>query len=149
LTQRRGSILDHVLPAFTSMRGRLNSTDRATLDQHAQFIRDMETTLGTSSASHAAASCSPPTQASIPNWRIGDTSCGAKDNLTVPVIINMLVQALACDITRSASVMFANDGCNFGWMFPSGTSPFGNISQHTWHDGVHDAALLTAPLNSD
>ncbi|MBL8911801.1 MAG: DUF1552 domain-containing protein [Archangium sp.] len=42
LSVEKKSVLDGVLDNFNSVRGRVNATDKARLDAHAQFVRDVE-----------------------------------------------------------------------------------------------------------
>ena len=42
LATTRGSVLDGVLDSFNALRGRVNSADRARLDAHAEYVRNLE-----------------------------------------------------------------------------------------------------------
>jgi hypothetical protein len=143
LAQNRVSLLDGVLPAFAALRAKVNATDQATLDNHAQFIRDLETSLGTASGGQPTQACSPPNPSSIPNWQTGNTSEGAKDNITTPIVMNLAVQALACDITRSIAINFSADSPTFPWAFPNG-SPFSSTDNSLgWHTQIHSTGFLS------
>jgi hypothetical protein len=137
LSARRGSILDAVAQGFTSFRATLNSADQARLDQHAQFIRDTEVRYSAPPPPPpSVAACSPPAPGSVQNldyW--GNFRKGEHDDVFAQAQIETLVQALACDVTRTASLYFwASGDPGFVTEFAPGTSPYvaGN-----WHASVH------------
>jgi len=137
LAARRGSILDAVARGFTSFRATLNAADRDRLDQHAQFIRDTELRYPAvpPTPPPVAASCAPPAASSVPNYDWGNFRKGEHDDVFAQTQIETLVQALACDVTRTASLYFwsAYDP-GFVTEFAPATSPYiaGN-----WHASVH------------
>ena len=136
LTARRGSILDAVAKGFTSLRATLSPADQARLDQHAQFIRDTEQRYSTPPPPPpAASSCSPPSTSSVPNYNWPDFRKGEHDDAFAQTQIETLVQALACDVTRTASLFFwASGDPGFVTEFAPSTSPYiaGN-----WHASIH------------
>src|SRR5262249_910320 len=75
LRQNRRSVLDGVLGNFNSLRGKVSRADQARLDQHANFIRDLETNLA-AGGSIPLQACSPPDPTSLPD---GDNS-GSQGN---------------------------------------------------------------------
>jgi len=136
LSARRGSILDAVAKGFTSFRAGLGSADQARLDQHAQFIRDTELRYATPPPPPpAASSCAPPSTSSVPNYDWPSFRKGEHDDVFAQTQIESLVQALACDVTRTASLFFwAGGDPGFVTEFAPSTSPYiaGN-----WHASVH------------
>ena len=133
LQQNRGSVLDAVLGNFNSVRAKVNAADQARLDQHASFIRSLETMLA-AGGSKPLQSCSPPDPSMAPDQNSAGTD-GSKDNVTTPVMINLMVQALACDLTRCAGLAFNNNyDPTFAWLF-GGNSPFASTN---WHAGIHE-----------
>jgi hypothetical protein len=137
LTSRRGSILDAVAMGFTSLRATLNAADQARLDQHAQFIRDTELRYPTvpPPAPPTPSSCAPPSTSSVPNYDWPNFRKGEHDDVFAQTQIETLVQALACDVTRTASLFFwASGDPGFVTEFAPATSPYiaGN-----WHASVH------------
>ncbi len=137
LTARRGSILDGVAAGFTSFRAGLNSADQARLDQHAQFIRDTELRYPAvpPTPSPAPLSCAPPSASSVPNYNWPDFRKGEHDDVFAQTQIETLVQALACDVTRTASLNFwPQYDPGFVTEFAPATSPYiaGN-----WHASIH------------
>lgn len=136
LAARRGSILDGVAKGFTSFRAGLNSADQARLDQHAQFIRETELRYPAIPpvTPPAPASCAPPSTSSVPNYDWPQFRKGEHDDVFAQTQIESLVQALICDVTRTASLNFwASGDPGFVTEF-AGTSPYlaGN-----WHASVH------------
>jgi hypothetical protein len=150
LSARRGSILDAVAKGFTSFRANLSSADQARLDQHAQFIRDTELRYATPPPPPpAASSCAPPLTSSIPNYDWEQFRKGEHDDVFASAQIESLVQALACDVTRTAALNFWNgDDAGFVTEFAPATSPY--ISAN-WHSSVHiegpGPASLTTGFN--
>jgi len=137
LSARRGSILDAVAKGFTSFRSGLSFADQARLDQHAQFIRDTELRYSTPPPPPpSVAACSPPSASSVPDldyWQ--PFRKGEHDDVFATTQIETLVQALACDVTRTASLYFwAAGDPGFVTEFAPGTSPYiaGN-----WHASIH------------
>jgi uncharacterized protein DUF1552 len=136
LAARRGSILDGVAKGFTSFRAGLNSADQARLDQHAQFIRETELRYPAVPpvTPPAPASCAPPSTSSVPNYDWPEFRKGEHDDVFAQTQIESLVQALICDVTRTASLNFwAAGDPGFVTEF-AGTSPYlaGN-----WHASIH------------
>ena len=136
LSARRGSILDAVARGFTSLRATLNPADQARLDQHAQFIRDTELRYQQPPPPPpAASSCAPPSTSSVPNYDWPNFRKGEHDDAFAQTQIESLVQALACDVTRTAALNFwAAGDPGFVTEFAPSTSPYiaGN-----WHASIH------------
>ena len=104
---RRRSILDLVSADLGRIRSKVPSADQDKLDAHLAAIRDIEYTLDTSVV------CEPPTIATDLTTAMGD----------VPRVWQaqwqMLARALACDMTRVASMQFAvaeNDHTLYEWL---------------------------------
>ena len=132
LQQSRGSVLDSVLNDFKSLRAQVNAADQARLDAHASFIRGLETTLA-AGGGQPLQGCSPPDPNTLTNGDHAGPS-GTTDNVDTPQMINVMVQALACDITRCAGLAFEmDDDPSFPWLF-GGNSPF---SSSNWHADIH------------
>jgi hypothetical protein len=147
LRQRRGSILDAVLGSFTSLRARVSKVDQARLDQHATFIRNLETAAATTSMAQPTSGCAPPNPATLPNYKAGDQSRCRQDAITCPIMIEALAQAFACDVVRSTGFHFYN---NYDPIFPSmfsGTSPFDTANN--WHGAIHNTPQVTDTEASD
>jgi Protein of unknown function (DUF1552) len=126
LTSRRGSILDAVAKGFTSFRASLNSADQARLDQHAQFIRETELRYSTPPPPPPpAATCTPPSTGSVPNYDWTSFYKGEHDDAFAQTQIETLVQALACDVTRTAALNFWDHyDPGFVTEFAPATSPY-------------------------
>jgi hypothetical protein len=157
LVANRKSILDAVLQNFTSLRAKLNATDRARLDQHAEFIRTIETGLGAMpTGMQAAQGCQRPSESSVqlPISQDQGGTNGLYDAKMVPYQIENLVQALACDVVRSATLLFWNgDNPIFPAEFPgydpttfANTSPFTGLN---WHATIHDSNDVSATHAQD
>jgi hypothetical protein len=158
LVARRKSILDGVLGNFSSLRAKLNAADQQRLDQHAAFIRSVEMGLPgpMSGPMQRAAGCLRPDESSImlPISQDDGGTSGKYDPAMVPFQIENLVQSLACDVTRSATLLFWNgDDPVFPAEFPGydpntfdNTSPFATMN---WHGTIHESNAVDAPHADD
>ena len=111
LRGRRQSILDTVAGEYQRVASSLGSADRARLDAHLEAVRDVELRL--TRVGHAAGgSCTDPALPSV-----------EKDlNDAYPTVgalqTDLLVMALACDITRVASLQWSRSvsQTRFSWL---------------------------------
>ena len=106
---RRRSVLDHVRQDLNRTRDRLGAADRSRLDLHASAIRGIETQLDRTST----LTCDVPT--------LGDRiDHDDPDNFAVVarLQIDLLVAALACDLTRVATLQFSRASGNpiYPWL---------------------------------
>jgi hypothetical protein len=123
----RASVLDVLKAELDSVRLRTGSAERFKLDAHLGAIRDIETAL-----TAGVAGCTAPARAT----RV-DPNAVANMPVVMDRQIDILAAALACDLTRVASVQVRvgeNDGDTYGFL--------GNTLQHhlTTHAGDSDAA---------
>lgn len=113
LRARRRSVLDAVLGQFQAVRARVGAADRVRLDAHATIVRDIETRLD--SLAVPSPSCRDPGAPSLP-------AGGGGTNDDFPAIgdlqIDLLVVALACDLTRVASLQWSRSvsQTRFTWL---------------------------------
>jgi len=122
----RKSILDGVSSRFTALRARVGTDDKARLDAHLQSIRQVETQV---LAMQPQAACTIPT-------RPADTFSLLNSNIPAWAQLNtdLMVLALACDLTRVASWMWVamgTGGVTFTWL--------GHTNTH--HNLAHANAL--------
>jgi hypothetical protein len=111
LRRRRQSILDAVGGEYTRVSARVSQADRQRLDAHLQAVREVETRL-TSDPVVASAACTDPVVARV--------TAGANDSFPSVGALQMdlLVMALACDITRVASLQWSRSvsQTRFTWL---------------------------------
>src|SRR5258708_1310217 len=110
LQRRRSTVLDAVLEDYNGLMPKLASEDRAKLDRHATSIRELEKQIstigGTGDTCHGAVPMAPTVtltprdclQDGRPARCVGDFPTIGKAQMDV------LVLALACDLTRVASL---------------------------------------------
>ena len=112
LRARRRSVLDAVLGQFQAVRARVGAADRGRLDAHATIVRDIETRLDALSV--PSPSCRDPGAPTLP--------AGGSTNDNFPAIgdlqIDLLALALACDLTRVASLQWSRSvsQTRFTWL---------------------------------
>jgi hypothetical protein len=103
LLQRRKSILDTISGEITGLQTTLGSNERAKLGAHLDSIRQLENKL----QSTAGASCTKPM---VPGADSTFQYMGDLDALAANLVHQqILVSALACDITRVACLEYGND----------------------------------------
>jgi hypothetical protein len=124
----RGSVLDSVLDSFNRLAGRVGAEDRARLEAHAAMIRGLESSIDIP----ISEGCMPP--ASGPAMPAGYAVNNRDfDNAAAPALIDNMVLALSCDLTRVATLQFADGHApTFGWL---GADVPG--SWENWHDMIH------------
>ncbi|HXI60142.1 MAG TPA: DUF1552 domain-containing protein [Polyangia bacterium] len=96
LTLRRKSVLDYVTEDVTSFGTRLGTADRMKIAAHLDSIRKLETQL---SAASNTASCMPV-----------DPGNPADYPTSMKAFNDLVAMALRCDLTRSVSLTWADDG---------------------------------------
>jgi hypothetical protein len=143
--KRRGTVLDAVLGDLTSLSSKVGAGDRAKLDAHATSIRELEKQLVTMANTPQMCHGLTPTKPTVslqpydclqdtrPAKCVGDFVAIGKAQLDI------LVLALACDLTRVATLQ---------WSTAESTlihAQLGISLEHhrMSHDQVNDAALIT------
>ncbi|MCA9543503.1 MAG: DUF1552 domain-containing protein [Myxococcales bacterium] len=99
LRQRR-SVLDRVFQDFGALERRVAAADREKLQQHAASLRDLEQRLG--SMVDRPEQCRPGVAPSV-----RDPMSEAEYGALVQAQIDLMVSALACDVTRVGSLQFS------------------------------------------
>jgi hypothetical protein len=112
----RKSILDGVKSDYESLAGKLSGDDRKKIQSHLDGIREVETRLTSSSKT----GCVAPTQP-------GANLTGAEGLIAAgDAHMKLLSTALACDLTRVASLLYQGSG--------------GNVQLPGMPKGIHDAS---------
>lgn len=98
--RRRGQAsLDHLTSELQALEARLAAPERAKLDQHLTALRELEKRLT------RVESCEPPPEpAKLPQVRAFNGGEPYFEEIT-ELLVGLLVQALACDVTRFATLM--------------------------------------------
>jgi hypothetical protein len=123
---RRQRVLAAVKAQFDTVLPKVSGEDRAKLENHLASVEALETSLAGGTLGDA---CVPPS----PDF--ADTSLDGRSRAQ----IDQLAMALACDLTRVATLAFG-DYQDWSWLgldFPSG-----------WHDAVH-AGPVTVDLRTN
>jgi uncharacterized protein DUF1552 len=99
LIQKRHSVLDVVIPQYEKLRTRVGGEDKVKLEQHLDAIREIEKRLDV--VNQLGGSCQLPV--------LGDPQ-DIYDEQNYPLLgqlqMDMLVMALACDLTRVGSIQW-------------------------------------------
>jgi hypothetical protein len=141
LVARKKSILDFIDRRYDALSGRLGALDRQKIDQHLTKIREIEQGLMVNTP--AVSACAPPAQVDTSDYnpRTGLNSSdngSVKDSPTdaaIPkvgtYIMDMMVMALACDITAVGTIQWSDTEAKH-------TFPWLNLPEHHHfyqHDG--------------
>jgi hypothetical protein len=100
--KRRKSVLDLVLSEYNALTPRLDAFDRQKLEAHATAIREVESRLQLTVAG-VSETCVKPAEPGFP-----DHMDPANYEAVGRLQMDLLVSALACDITRVATVQFSH-----------------------------------------
>lgn len=141
LLNRRKSVLDFVGKRYQTISQQLGMSDRAKLEQHLTKIREIE--LALESEVVAGGACKQPTRVDTSDYNpksgLNSSDNGSlKDNRTdaaIPkvgrLMMDMIIMAMACDITRVASLQWTDTEAKH-------TFPWLSLSDHHHyyqHDG--------------
>ncbi len=146
LVERKKSILDFVDRRYAALSRRLGSLDRQKIDQHLTKIREMEQALAVFTPPRAACSTLPRVDTSDYNPRTGLNSSDSGSVTDTPTdaaipkvgmfMMDMLVMALACDLTAVATLQWSDTEAKH-------TFPWLNLREHH-HFYQHDGGFRPA-----
>ena len=126
---RRGTVLDAVNQSFDRLRPRLDVDDRTRLDAHQEKLIELEARVTSESGA-----CTAPTL-NLP----ADFDYGFDDDVSTPVMVDLMVEALACDKTRVATMTFVSGhDPTFPWLDVAGQPVVPTGVYDNWHGMVHD-----------
>ena len=111
LLERRRSVLDAVLEDYRKLNQQVGAADRQKLEQHVAAVEDIESRLAIGAG--GGATCEVP--AALTPFNHNDPD---KFPEVAKVQMDLMVRALACDLTRVGTVMFAraNNNMLFPWL---------------------------------
>jgi hypothetical protein len=130
LRARRSAVLDGVAEAFGQLRPKVGAEDRARLDAHLDKLSSLEARIVASGAA-----CAPP-QVSLPTGY----DASFDDDVSTPLMNDLLVAAFGCDLTRVGTFHFANShDHSFPWLWARNGGPIVDTLRHeNWHAMVHE-----------
>ncbi|KYF48881.1 hypothetical protein BE08_44870 [Sorangium cellulosum] len=143
---RKQSILDFLDRRYATLSAQLGAADRQKIDQHLTKIREIEQSL--SNVPVETSACKAPTMIdtsdynprtglnSSDNGSIKDTSTDAAIPKVGRLLMDMLVMALACDITAVGTLQWSDTEAKH-------TFPWLNLSEHH-HYYQHDGGFKPA-----
>ncbi|AUX23869.1 hypothetical protein SOCEGT47_043990 [Sorangium cellulosum] len=143
---RKQSILDFLDRRYASLSARLGAADRQKIDQHLTKIREIEESLSKTPVTTSA--CKAPERVdtsdynprtglnSADNGSIKDTSTDAAIPKVGKLMMDMMVMALACDITAVGTLQWSDTEAKH-------TFPWLNLSEHH-HFYQHDGGFRPA-----
>jgi hypothetical protein len=118
------SVLDNALGDFTRLQPKLSSSDQVLLQQHAQSVRDIETQLTTTfkTSVDCTAITAPQTPTGVDITNPTATHTWSMQLANFPTVgsmmIDIMVQAVACGLTNIVTFMWANseNDMTFPWL---------------------------------
>ncbi|MFZ5895500.1 MAG: DUF1552 domain-containing protein [Myxococcota bacterium] len=140
---RKKSILDFVDKRYAALSAKLGRSDQARLDEHLTKIRELENRLMVMPPASNSGVCKPPTRVntsgynptsglnSTDNGSLVDAQTDAKIPEVGKFMMDMIVMALACNMTGVASLQWTDTEAKH-------TFPWLNLSEHHHfyqHDG--------------
>ena len=135
LHARRQSVLDTVVDGLDRLQTKVSAADRITIENHADKVRQLEMQLGNDG--EAGAGCMVPMLSYPPGYdqaQWGSAWDANFDDANSRLLIDLMVMALACDLTRVGSLQYTNyDGPTFPWLSLAIPGPYTG-----WHAMVHD-----------
>jgi hypothetical protein len=146
LVARKRSILDYVDRRYAALSQRLGARDRQKLDQHLTKLREIEQRLALEAP--AALACSTPTLVDTSDYNprtglnssdTGSVRDTSTDNAIPKVgtfMMDMMVMALACDITAVGTLQWSDTEAKH-------TFPWLNLAEHH-HFYQHDGGFRPA-----
>ncbi len=169
---RKQSRLDYMQKDLSRLRGRLANSEKSKLDEHLQALRDIEAQL-TAGSGQATAACSKPP---LPTVTCGDPSdggisaaqCATLSNpdlfWTSPkvstidnndqlrnVMVDLLAQTFACDLTRFATFQMAISGSDDAMPYVDPSLSAASLSAAGFggdpHTMVHGTSCNATSLN--
>jgi hypothetical protein len=132
IQKERKSVLDAVKQGYTKLAPRLGADDKAKLDQHLTNIRDLESRITATAVVGQA--CVKPALPTI------DYKANANFPAVGKLQMDLLVMALACDLTRVGTLQWERSvgDIRFTWVDPAITRGHHDFS----HDGDDNAATV-------
>jgi hypothetical protein len=119
VVKQRKSMLDLVQDDFKRLNGKLGKSDQDRLDKHLTLIRDLEDRL------KVGAFCEKPMIPGVTNQQI-------TDNDSIPLLgqlqMDLLAAALACDVTRVATLQWSGAQSTFDFKNIIPTAPWDQLS---------------------
>lgn len=143
---RKRSILDYVDRRYATLSGRLGARDRQKIEQHLTKIREMEQSLAVIAPPNLA--CGTPTQIDTSDYNprtglnssdsgsLRDSSTDAAIPKVGAYLMDMMVMALACDITAVGTLQWTDTEAKH-------TFPWLNLPEHH-HFYQHDGGFRPA-----
>lgn len=137
LRSARSSVLDRVGTAYDSLSSRASADDRRILEAHAAKIRELE--LRFAGGGGGGAGCAIPSYSVPADY---DPHNSDFDDLGAMAQIDLMVMAMACDMTRVASLQFTQGQNNrFPWLgltIPDVSWPgYNAVEWPDWHGMFH------------
>jgi hypothetical protein len=128
------SVLDLVLAHATTVQGRLGLTDRARMDQFLTSVRELEKNVQTIGMPACALGPRPTA-----TYSVGNVPPDYNRNTHAELMIDLVVMALQCDVTRVVSFMLDDARSDFVYNFLTeriftaststpGTAPVGGLN---------------------
>jgi Protein of unknown function (DUF1552) len=132
LSQRRVTVLDAVMSDYDRLRKRLGSEDKAKLEAHLSAIREVESRLSRG-GNPSSGTCAPKPPTGLDHTHPDNFAAVSQ------LQIDLLVMALACDMTRVASLL---------WVGARNRHTFPWLGFHDEHHSLSHSSSTDAPMQA-
>lgn len=152
---RRKSVLDLVLADANRLTANVGAEDKAKLDQHFTFIRELEQSLAAPGGADAGTAAPPTTGATLTNPGADpaidsfDFGGWANETQRGNQMADMIAYALTCDMTRAVSWMLTHDQCWLNSQPLSGSNVLIGNGRSEIHNDSHFASDTIKAKNAN
>jgi hypothetical protein len=130
------SALDYIVQSSSSLQARLSRTDKTRLDQFLTTVRNLEAKVTTMPMPGAITGCNPPATGPTQTYNVNATPADYSRGTHASLMIDLVVLAFQCDMTRVVSFMLDDARSDYAYTFlkkrtftPAGsTATTGNIT---------------------
>lgn len=142
------SVLDLVKSQADAITAKLSTSDKQKLDQFTTSLRAVELQIQNMGTTSTTASCKPntrPMAGETLNFDRGITPSTILQS-HMPALVDLMVLAFQCDMTRSLTFMLGNGTSNNDYNFLTGSSSPHHATSH--HDGNADKLAKLIKINN-
>jgi len=133
--ERQKSVLDFAISDAKALQTKISSTDKRKLDEYFSSIREIETRI-TKASTEAA--IKPPAGAVRPEAidlhgstkKLGVSTSSSTYDTHLPLMLDMMVLAFQCDLTRVITLPFADEESNQTYPWADAPVPHHGTSHH-------------------
>jgi hypothetical protein len=132
---KKKSVLDFAMADAKALQSKVGATDQRKLDEYFTSIREIEVRIGKAAAEKAI---QPPPGTVRPEAidlhgatrKVGVSTSASNYDTHLPLMVDMMVLAFQCDLTRVITLPFADEESNQSYPFADAPVPHHGTSHH-------------------